>query len=133
MELIILLILAAGLGVSGAAGWWAVRKARRTLGHARGRETRRGEELSYNAWMDVPVEQIDAAVRELRQNPFDPTDHNPHLNVDILSAAEEPINLTRREEEQSQEDQARAYVTSAELSSGYSHNTVEIRFPGGGK
>ncbi len=83
--------------------------------------------------MDVPVEQIDAAVRELRQNPFDPTDHNPHLNVDILSAAEEPINLTRREEEQSQEDQARAYVTSAELSSGYSHNTVEIRFPGGGQ
>ena len=61
--LTILALVALSLG-------WTSWKSRRALRKSLGRDVRAGEDTSLRTWMNLPSESLDAAAKELEDNPF---------------------------------------------------------------
>ena len=49
---------------------WTSWKTRRALRKSLGRDVRAGEDTSLRTWMSLPSKSLDAAARELEENPF---------------------------------------------------------------
>jgi hypothetical protein len=49
---------------------WTSWKTRRALRKSLGRDVRAGEDTSLRTWMNLPSESLDAAAKELEDNPF---------------------------------------------------------------
>jgi len=61
--LTILALVALSLG-------WTSWKSRRALRKSLGRDARAGEDTSLRTWMSLPSNSLDAAAKELEDNPF---------------------------------------------------------------
>ena len=57
--------------LGGLACAWTAWTTRRILRRALGRAPITGQELSLNMWMALPQSELDAAARELQNNPFE--------------------------------------------------------------
>jgi hypothetical protein len=66
-ELLDLLILALTALSAGWTGW----KSRRILKESLGRNVREEDQTSLRTWMQVPSDKLEAAARELQENPFE--------------------------------------------------------------
>ena len=58
------------LALVGLSLGWTSWKSSRALRKSLGRDVRPGEDTSLRTWMSVPSETLDAAARDLEDNPF---------------------------------------------------------------
>ena len=58
------------LALVGLSLGWTTWKSRRALRKSLGRDAQAGEDTSLRTWMSMPSESLDAAAKDLENNPF---------------------------------------------------------------